>query len=208
LVAEDGRMATLQSGLALAPGEYDLYIALLERNVKGDKRWAVLKQPITVPDLTTPELRMSSIILADRVETLTRPVPPAEQPRRPYVLGNSELVPALDDELRVDETLNVAFVIYDAAGDAAGMPDVRVEYRLFQQNFSGERLLGATPPQAFGPATLPAGFDLRTGQQLAAMQSLPLNGYKPGTYRLAIRVIDNRTGATAEESLRFVVTTG
>jgi hypothetical protein len=206
--AQDGRMSTLQSGLALAPGEYDLYIALLERDRKGEKKWAVLKQPITVPDLATPALRVSSIILADRVEPITKPVPPAEQPRRPYVLGASELVPALDDELRTDETLHVAFVIYDALPDRAGMPDVRVEYRLFQQNFSGERLLGATPPQAFDPSTLPAGFDLRTGQQLAAMQSLPLSTYKPGTYRLAIRVTDNRTGGTAEESLRFVVTAG
>jgi hypothetical protein len=46
---------------------------------------------------------------------------------------------------------------------------------------------------------------LRSGQQLAATQGLPLGTFKPGTYRLAIRVTDNRTGATAEESLRFVL---
>jgi hypothetical protein len=203
--AKNGTVATLQSGLALPAGEYDLYIALLERERKGDKRWAVLKQPITVPDLATSSLRMSSIILAERVEELSKPVPVSEQPRRPYVLGSSELVPALDDEFESDETLHVAFVIYDAAADQAGMPDVRVEYRMFQQNFAGEKLLGATAPQTFDASSLPAGFDLRTGQQLAAMQSLPLAGYKPGTYRLAIRVTDRRTGATAEESLRFVL---
>jgi hypothetical protein len=200
-----GQLATVQSGFGVPPGEYDLYIALLERDVRGQKKWAVLKQPITVPDLGTPALRMSSVILADRVEPLRDAVPEAERPLRPYVFGSSELVPATDDELRSDETLHVAFLIYDATPDGAGKPEVRVEYRLFQQNFSGERLLGATAPQMFDASTLPADFDVRTGQQLAAVQSLPLDAYKPGTYRLAIRVTDRRSGATTEESVRFVL---
>jgi len=197
--------ATLQSGLALLPGDYDLYIALVERDRKGDRKHAVLKQSVRVPDLATPALRMSSIILADRVESLTRAVPAEERPLRPYVFGSSEIVPALDDELTQDEVLQVAFLIYDAAPDDGGMPDVRVEYRLFQQNFFGERLLGATPPQTFNHSTLPTSFDVRSGQQLAPTQALPLKTYKPGTYRLAIRVTDNRTGAIAEESLGFVL---
>ena len=206
--ASTGRGATLQRGFALSPGEYDLYIALLERDRKGEKKWAVLKQPIAVPDLSTTALRVSSVILADRVETLPAPVPAAEQAMRPYAFGAAELVPALDDELRRDETLHVAFLIYDAGIDGAGKPDVKIEYRLFQQNFSGERLLGATAPQTMDSSTLPADFDLRTGQQLAAMQSLPLASYKPGSYRLAIRVTDNRSGATAEESIKFVLVDG
>jgi hypothetical protein len=203
--AASSQLATVQSGFGVPPGEYDLYIALLERDVRGQKKWAVLKQPITVPDLATSALRMSSVILADRVEPLRDAVPEAERPLRPYVFGSSELVPATDDELRSDETLHVAFLIYDATPDGAGKPEVRVEYRLFQQNFSGERLLGATAPQMFDASTLPADFDVRTGQQLAAVQSLPLDAYKPGTYRLAIRVTDRRSGATTEESVRFVL---
>jgi hypothetical protein len=198
-------VATLQSGFGVPPGEYDLYIALLERDVRGEKKWAVLKQPITVPDLSTRALRMSSVIVADRVESLRAPIADVERPLRPYVFGTSEIVPAIDDELKSNETLHVAFLIYDATTDASGKPDVRVEYRLFQQNFAGERLLGATAPQAFDGSTLPADFDLRTGQQLAAVQSLPLEAYKPGTYRLAIRVSDRRNGATTEESVRFVL---
>jgi hypothetical protein len=199
------QLATVQSGFGVSAGEYDLYIALLERDVTGQKRWAVLKQPITVPDLAVSALRMSSVILADRVDPLREPVPDKERPLRPYVFGSSEIVPATDDELRSDETLHVAFLIYDAMPDTSGKPQVRVEYRLYQQNFSGERLLGATAPQMFDASTLPGDFDVRTGQQLAAVQSLPLEAYKPGTYRLAIRVTDQRSGATTEESVRFVL---
>lgn len=203
--AANQQLATVQSGFGVPPGEYDLYIALLERDVRGQKKWAVLKQPITVPDLAVSALRMSSVILADRVEPLRDSVPDSQRPLRPYIFGSSEIVPATDDELRPDETLHVAFLIYDATPDGTGKPQVRVEYRLFQQNFAGERLLGATAPQMFDASTLPADFDVRTGQQLAAVQSLPLEAYKPGTYRLAIRVTDQRNGSTTEESVRFVL---
>ncbi len=201
-----GNASELRRALALAPGEYDLYIALLERDRRGNKKWAVLKQQIAVPDLAAAGLRLSSIIVADRVDPLPAPVTAAEQPLRPYAFGAAELVPAADDELRQDETLHVAFLVYDATVDGAGMPDVRVEYRLYQQNFAADRLLGATAPQVFDSSTLPEGFDLRAGQQLAAMQSLPLSSYKPGSYRLAVRVVDNRSGAVVEEHVRFVIT--
>lgn len=201
----EGRVGLVRRALAVSAGEYDLYIALLERDRRGEKRWALLKQEITVPDLSRSGLRLSSVILADRVDPLPAPVPPDEQPLRPYALGVAELVPAPDTDLRADETLHVAFLIYDASADKGGKPDVRVEYRLYLQNYTSERLLGATPPQVLDPSTLPETFDLRAGQQLAAMQSLPLGSYKPGSYRLAIRVIDNRSGAVAEENLEFTI---
>jgi hypothetical protein len=199
------RRPMIRRALAVAPGDYDVYFAVLERDRKGEKKWAVVKQEIAIPDLSRGRLRLSSIILADRVESLTEPVPPAQHALRPYTLGRTELVPALDTELGQDETLHVAFVIYDATPDAAGKPDVRIDYRLFQQNLTSERLLGATSPQTLDPASLPEGFDLRRGEQLATMQSLPLASYAPGPYRLAIQVTDNRTGAKQEESVMFVI---
>jgi hypothetical protein len=200
-----GRIATVRRAFAVDPGEYDVYIGLVERDRKAEKKWALLKQSITVPDLSSGGLRLSSVILADRIVPLPAPIAAAEQSERPYAFGAAELVPAVDDELRQDETLHVAFLIYDAAVDAAGKPDVQVEYRLYLENFASERLLGATPAQLLNHSTLPASFDLRTGQQLAAMQSLPLTAYKPASYRLAIRVVDKRSGSIADEQIRFVI---
>jgi hypothetical protein len=198
-------VATVRRAFNVKPGEYDVYIALLERDRNGVKKWALLKQPLTVPSFAGEGLRVSSVILTDGIVPLPAPVPEAQQAERPYALGAAEFLPAFDDELRRDETLHIAFLIYDATLDAAGKPDVQVEYHLYQENFASNRLLGATPPQLLNQSTLPASFDLRTGQQLAAMQSLPLNTYKPGTYRLAIRVVDKRSGSTADEQIRFVI---
>jgi hypothetical protein len=192
--------------LALAPGEYDVYVALLDEPRRGEKqRSAIAKQQISVPNLNAPGLRLSSVVVADRIESLPSPVSKAEQALRPYALGAVELVPALDNELRQSETLDLAFVIYGAAVDPVGMPDVRVEYNLYQSGNISERLLGSTPPQTLDPTTLPARFDLRTGGQLAVAQSLPLASYPTGRYRIAIRVVDNRSGLTAEDTVRFEI---
>jgi hypothetical protein len=193
--------------LAVAPGEYDVYVALLDAPRRGEKqrRSAIAKQQVSVPDLNAPGLRLSSVVVADRIESLTSPMTKAEQALRPYALGAVELVPALDNELRQSETLHLAFVIYGAAGDERGMPDVRVEYRLYQGGDFSERVLGATPPQTLDRTTLPPRFDLRTGGQLAVVQSLPLASFPTGSYRITIRVIDNRSGLTTEETVRFAI---
>ena len=193
--------------LALAPGEYDVYVALLDEPRRGEKqrRSAIAKQQVSVPNFNAPGLRLSSVVVADGIESLTSPVSKAEQALRPYALGAVELVPALDNELRQSETLHLAFVIYGAAVDQDGMPDVRVEYRLYRSSDLSEGLLGSTPPQTLDRTTLPARFDLRTGGQLAVAQSLPLASYPTGRYRIAIRVIDNRSGLTAEDTVRFAI---
>jgi hypothetical protein len=195
-------VTTVRRAFDVKAGEYDVYIALVERDRSGVKKWALLKQPLTVPSFAGEGLRLSSVILTDGIVPLSAPVPEAE---RPYALGAAELLPAVDDQLRRDETLHIAFLIYDATVDAAGKPDVQVEYHLYQESFASDRLLGAAPSQVLNQSTLPASFDLRTGQQLAAMQSLPLTTYKPGTYRLAIRVVDKRSGSTADAQIRFVI---
>jgi hypothetical protein len=199
----DGSSGLVRRSLAVAPGDYDVYIALLEQGTR-QKRWAVLKQQITVPNLTAG-LKLSSIVVADRIDVLGAPVPQAEQALRPYALGAAELVPAGDDTFSTDETLHLAFLIYDALADESGRPDVRIEYRLLRLEAFSERLLGSTPPQALDRTTLPESFDLRAGHQLAATQSLPLASYSPASYRIVVRVIDNRRGATTEGEVRFVI---
>ena len=199
-------VATVQRAFEVKAGEYDVYIALVERDRRGERKWALLKQPLSVPSFAGEGLRVSSVIVADRIVPLPAPVSQAQQAERPYALGTAELVPAVDATLRQDETLQITFLIYNAAVDGAGKPDVEVEYRLYQENFASDRLLGATSPQVLNQSTLPPSFDLRTGHQLAATQSLPLTPYKPGAYRLAIRVIDKRSGSTADERVRFVIT--
>src|SRR6478609_4650040 len=68
LAAPAGQPVRITRGFAVAPGDYDVYVALRERSpdpfdsgrrLKG----AVIKQPLTVPDFWTGELATSTIML-------------------------------------------------------------------------------------------------------------------------------------------------
>ena len=77
--APAGQPVRITRGFAVAPGDYDVYVALRERSadpLDADRRLkgAVLKQPLTVPDFWTGELATSTVMLADRIDEVAAPV--------------------------------------------------------------------------------------------------------------------------------------
>src|SRR6478672_7557475 len=69
LTAPAGQPVRITRGFAVAPGDYDVYVALRERSadpLNSDRhlKSAVLKQALTVPDFWTGELAASTVILA------------------------------------------------------------------------------------------------------------------------------------------------
>lgn len=207
----DGLRA-FRRALLVPPGEYDLYVAVRERERsvgRGETpRAAVHKQPLIVPDLARPGLALSSLIVTERVEVLPRPLSPDEQVRRPYALGTAELLPVLDVRRPADGELALAFLIYGFSVDPNGKPALRVEYRFFEPLGVTERLFIETTPQEFTAATLPSEFDGRRERQLAVTQAVPLKVFPPGPYRLEVTVTDRLASATARGELRFSVEEG
>jgi len=68
------------------------------------------------------------------------------------------------------------------------------------------RAIGETAPQIFRRDTLPAGVDLKTRRELPVLQTVPLDSFLPGDYRLEIEVRDNNGAKTAKETIDFTVT--
>ena len=60
---KDGR---LRRALWLPPGDYDVFVAMRERPSKGLPKMVVLKEPLTVPDLSK-NFAISSLIVADSI---------------------------------------------------------------------------------------------------------------------------------------------
>jgi hypothetical protein len=139
------------------------------------------------------------------MQALASPLSESQQTERPYALGTMELFPAFDTTYARDESLTLAFFIYNAAADAAGKPNVTVEYRLHQQAGPSEKLIGATAPQEFSPATLPPTFDLGAGHLLPADYELPLATFAPGSYRLEIKVTDRSAKSTVSQDVLFTI---
>ena len=200
----------VRRALSLPPGDYDVYVAVREATPEGEgipeAKSAILKHRLTLPPFGTTGPQLSSIIVADTVETLPAPLSPDEQLLRPYALGATEIVPARDTIFSPSENLSLVFFVYNLLTDDDGKPNVTIRYRFFQQSVSSSTFFRATTPQEFNPETLPEVFDLEAyGGQLPASAAVPMASFAEGPYRLEIRVTDNLAEQTLIDSLSFVV---
>jgi len=207
----------ISRAFAVPAGDYDVYITLQERlpvetkdREKVPTKTGVLKQSMTVPNYWSGELATSSIILADKMESLSQPLTPREQVEQPYTLGQTQIVPATKNSFTKKSELSVVFLIYNTGLDAEKKPDINVDYSFYQKVATaenGEKFFNKTMPQVFNAKTLPAQFDPALGHQLVAGQSLPLGSFPDGEYRLEITITDKLSGKTITHKLQFFVTT-
>lgn len=220
---EPAKPARISRAFAVSPGEYDVYVAVKERTpasaaqppAKGGApapaaapagRMGIAKQTITVPNYWSNEFTTSSVLVADRVETLKEPLTAQQQMERPYAMGTTEIIPAFDLSFTKTETLAVIFLVYNPAL-TAGKPDLTVEYKFHQKAADGEKVFNSTDPQNFNAQTLPPTFDFAAGHQLVAGQEIPLATFPPGDFRLEIKITDKVSGKSLMRNLTFTVAT-
>jgi hypothetical protein len=226
LTAAAGQPVRITRGFAVAPGDYDVYVALRERSTDpfdtGRRlKGAVIKQPLTVPDFWTGELTTSTIMLADGIDDVGTPVTGDEVLERPYVIGTQEIHRTTEATFRRNRELIVVFLIYNAAGSAGKDFDIEVDYHLFRRDAAagpdfpsaevsrpparaGERYVTRTPPQHFKSSTMGTDFDPATGPILAG-QGILLSSFQEGEYRLGITVTDRSSRQTLSRDVMFSV---
>jgi hypothetical protein len=227
LSAPAGRVIRITRGFAVPAGDYDVYVALRERAAdplgpEPRLRAAVLKQPLTVPDFWAGELTTSTVILADRIDTLPASIAGDEVLERPYVIGQNEIHPAEGTAFRKDRELIVVFLIYNPAVSADKNFDLQVDYHLFRRvpagtaaemapvegqpaARAGERYVTRTNPQRFTPSVMGAQFDPSAGQPMLAGQGILLSSFQGGEYRLGITVTDRLSRKTVSRDVTFTV---
>jgi hypothetical protein len=226
LKPESPHAASVSRGFSIAPGDYDVYVVVRERQagvpVRNTPRAAVLSQPLAVPDFWNGELTTSSVILADRLTVIKEPLTADELVERPYVIGQNEVTPASDSTFRRAEELVVVLLVYNPTVTPEKHFDLQVEYHFFQlvgetstpeavpsgshpPARAGERYFNHTDPQRFNPAIMGAQFDPGAGQPVLAGQGIPLGSFDRGDYRLAIKVIDLLSGKFVTRDVTFTV---
>lgn len=201
-----GRPYEISRAFAVPTGEYDVYVAIREKT--KDRRTAakasVLKQPLSVPDFWNGEFNTSTVILADSVAPLAAALSPEEQLERPYTIGRMQIVPAADATFTKSEELAVIFLVYNP-GLKENKPDVLVEYRFHHKTAEGEKYFNRTEPNVLNAEGLPPEFDLTAGYELVAGQSVSLEPFPPGDYRLEIEVQDKLSQKTLTRDVFFTV---
>ena len=184
LSAPPGQPLRITRGFAVAPGDYDVYVALRERaaDPRGSDRrlkGAVLKQPLTVPDFWTGELATSTVMLADRIEPVTAVVVGDEVLERPYVIGSNEVHRAAGTAFkkrpRVDRglpDLQPGGFVGQELRHRSGLSPVQEGRRRAAEAADeadhpparpGEAYVTRTTPQRFKPAAMGANFDPASG---------------------------------------------
>lgn len=224
---EGGAQARVHRGFSVAPGEYDVYVVVRERvdPAAPDKvapKAAAIRQTLSVPDFWSGELTTSTVILADRLDTLAEPIGPDELAERPYVIGQNDISPAVDRTFGRNEELIVVFLVYNPFVTTEKKFDIQVEYHFFRRGAGGkvgataaisghpperegEKYFNHTDPQRFNPAVMGARFDPNAGHPVMAGQGVPLAGFEPGEYRLAIKVTDLLSGKSILRDVVFTV---
>jgi hypothetical protein len=226
LAAPAGQPIRIIRGFAVPAGVYDVYIVVRERpadpfaETKGLKA-AVLKQPLTVPDFWTGELAASTVMLANRIQTLAAPIAPDDLLEQPYVIGQNDVDVAPDSTFRRDREMIVVFLIYSPTVSADKKFDVQVDYHVFRRTGPaepaddgggdhpparrGERYVSHTAPQRFNPASMGSPVDPAAGQPLLAGQGILLSSFQEGEYRIGITVTDLLSRKTLLRDVAFTV---
>jgi hypothetical protein len=224
--APAGHPLRITRGFAVPAGDYDVYVALRERpadplGAEPRLRAAVLKQPLTVPDFWSGELTTSTVIVADRIDTLPAPIAGDEVLERPYVIGQNEIHPAAGTAFKKDRELIVVFLIYNPAVSPEKHFEIQVDYHLFRKvpagtaepapvagqpaARAGERYVTRTNPQRFTPPVMGEKFDPAAGQPMLAGQGILLSSFQDGEYRLGITVTDQLSRRTVSRDVVFTV---
>jgi hypothetical protein len=202
-----GDLAEIGRALELPAGEYTLYIAMRERQPKDRKQQpksVVLAQPLTVPDMNT-ELTTSSVILAKSLDPAPEQLTGQQQLEQPFTISGYRIVPSFGAPIpQQSGELMFVFFIYNEGIAASGKPDLDVEYYFYRA--SEDKPFTKLATQSFNATTLPGQFDLTLGHQVFVGQGIPVkDAFKPGEYKLEIKVTDKTKSQTVTRNVPFTV---
>jgi hypothetical protein len=202
----DGRFSR---ALSVAPGEYDVFVAIKEKSTGKEKKGEVnkttlLKRDLSVPDFTQPDLKISSVILAENVEA-AQPLDMDGQRANPYTFAGMKVTPSLEAKFKKAGELNLVFWIYGVAPTSMQKPDVQVEYSFSKKDGDGWKYFNKTAPQMLNGSTFPPEFSLAVGHLVTGSLSIPLGSFEATDYRLEIKITDKVSGKSVTENVQFNV---
>jgi hypothetical protein len=201
----DNGHRVIARALPLPAGEYDLYVALLDRATVGAKsqppseRPVILERRVVVPDFWNDELRLSSLMLTSDVQMLKAPLASKLQGEQPYTFGLAAVSPALTQMFAPSDVLSIVYQICNYGAPDSGLT---ADYRFYRLD-GARTLFNGTQPQAFGDEDLPPPNPWET--QAFAIQLVPLASFPPGRYELEVSVRDRVRRGDAKAVAAFTV---
>jgi GWxTD domain-containing protein len=171
----------------LRPGLYKLDLVLKDIN-SGNV--GTINTRLAVPRYPDEKLSLSSLILADTIET----VPSNQIASGSFILGSSKVRPNVREEFKRDRNLNLWFQVYNLKLDEGNhKPSATVETLISRNGQEVKR----TVEQANEISSAAA--------QMTLEKSVPLKEFEPGEYTVQVKVTDNLTKEIIASSQKFAV---
>ncbi|MBM3295272.1 MAG: GWxTD domain-containing protein [Candidatus Aminicenantes bacterium] len=171
--------------LPLSPARYEIVSAIKDAS---SGKYAVLKKDLDVPDFWREGLALGSLILSDRVESITAGAAEFSA----FNFGQYLAVPKKDGRFNKTDALNIAFQIYNAATS-----DRRV--RLVQEISLKSSVRTYRLPEQLLEHEVPQ------GQAIVSGIPVPLAQVEPGDYLLHVKITDQIGRTSAEATAKLTI---
>ncbi len=178
-----------QKIIPLRPGLYKIDIVVKDMN-SGNV--GTVSQRLQVPRFPDGKLQLSSLILANSVETL----PPTEVGSGSFRIGGNKVQPNVTEEFKRDLNKNASlwFQVYNLKLDeATHKPSATVETLITRNGQEVKR----TVEQAAELSNAAA--------QMTLTKPLPITEFEPGEYSIQVKVTDNLTKDVIASAEKFTV---
>ena len=157
-----GGTAVIMRSLTAGPGQYVLTVGWTDPAAKDPvAATKVFRRTLNLPIASTTEFGLSSVIVADAISIRETPLRADEQSRQPYSIGTTNIVPAQDAVLTMDEHLTLVVQVINPRPAANGKPDVVVGFRLQRTTAAGHEEVGILNPLIVQPGHIAAGLRRR-----------------------------------------------
>jgi GWxTD domain-containing protein len=175
--------------IPLRPGRYKIDIVVKDVN-SGNT--GVINKALPVPRFPDERLQLSSLILAERVETL----PPNQVGSGSFILAGNKVRPSVTGEFvrGRDKEINVWFQAYNLKLDeATKKPSATIEVSITKNGQAVKKIVEQSSELANAAA------------QMTFVKAIPVTEFEPGQYSVLVKVTDNLTKDVNTQSDTFTV---
>lgn len=182
-----GKQVLYQSSMTMPPGRFSVKVVVRENT---DGLMGAFEAPVTVPELASVPLRVSSVVLSTQLQQVR-----SGRTDNPLVRDGVELLPNVTQVVGRDQRLYFYYEVYDPALGSAAQAEIRTSLAFYR----GKVKVLETP------VILRRTVDL--ADRKAALFQLEISGdrFDPGLYTCQVNIIDEVAGTFAFPRLDMFV---
>jgi GWxTD domain-containing protein len=179
-----------QKNIILEPGRYKIDVVV--RDVASGHT-GIVHQGFEVPKYSPEKLQSSTLIIADKVESLNGKVAAGQ-----FILGPNKVRPNVNQRFKTDQLLGVYVQAYNVQIDQAQLkPKIDAQYIITK---GGKEIMRIKEDGQSAVTDLEG-----NGQQITLGRMIPIKSLEPGDYEITVQIKDEVAGQTISPKGVFTI---